>query len=113
MQSMMSRRAAKAIGGLLVGTALAVLPSSLFAAGVAFTNAVGHLVSGGNGLTRGTSTYDALGRSTTAQYVLDDVSYMYQTPYGFPCATDACTATKAAVNGPVAVSMMFPDGERV
>jgi RHS repeat-associated protein len=77
------------------------------------TNLVGRVVSSGNGRARTFHSYDTRRRSVATQHVLDGVSYVYKTAYGFPCASDACTGVTAATNGSVAISQTFPDNEVV
>src|SRR5215813_3439627 len=47
-------------------------------------NQIGRQTWMGNGLMRTFNQYDALGRATAAQHVLDAVSYVYQSAYGYP-----------------------------
>src|SRR5262249_11432484 len=80
---------------------------------VPLTNTIGRVVSTGNGAARRFFSYDARGRSTYEQHVLDGKSYVYSNAYGFPCAPSACTGATVAANGPVVVSETFPDNEVV
>jgi RHS repeat-associated protein len=80
---------------------------------ISITNVVGRVVAKGNGGALEFRGYDARGRNIAAQHVLDGKSYVYSVGYGFPCASDACTGTASAVNGSVAISETFPDGEVV
>jgi YD repeat-containing protein len=80
---------------------------------ITLSNEVGRLTSTGNGLRRTYYAYDARGRATATQHVLDGASYVFTSTYGFPCTTSGCSATATAPNGPVVVSSTFPDGESV
>src|ERR1700729_2300808 len=63
---------------------------------ITLANEVGRLVSGGNGLARRYYAYDARGRATAVLHVLDNTPYVFQSTYGFPCSSNACTATTTA-----------------
>jgi RHS repeat-associated protein len=77
------------------------------------SNLVGRVVSTGDGRARRFESYDGHGRSVSTKHVLDGLSYQYDTAYGFPCASDACTNAVGAGDGPVVVSQTFPDSEVV
>src|SRR4051794_12334145 len=66
---------------------------------ISATNTIGRVLASGNGLAHTFHSYDARGRTIATQHVLDGSSYVHSSTYGFPCASDACTATVAATNG--------------
>jgi RHS repeat-associated protein len=81
--------------------------------GIVLAYEVGRVVSDGNGLARTYNTYDARGRATGVEHVLDNAAYIFRSTYGFPCSGNACTAPSAATNGSVVVQTTFPDGEQL
>jgi len=87
--------------------------SATSALAISLTNEVGRLVSSGNGQRRTFFAYDARGRTVHAQHLLGTSSYTFSTGYGFPCASDGCTTTQLAANGPAVVAQNFSDGEMV
>jgi RHS repeat-associated protein len=80
---------------------------------ITLANEVGRLVSGGNGLARRYFAYDARGRATAVEHVLDNTPYVFTSTYGFQCSSNACTTTTTAANGPAVVASTFPDSETV
>jgi YD repeat-containing protein len=69
-------------------------------------NQIGHVTHEGNGMYRVFHEYDALGRSTKSQHVMDDWSHIYSEAYGYP---------QGSVSGPGSKLMAatFPDLETV
>lgn len=80
-------------------------------------NQIGRLTSAGTGAMRVYTQYDALGRATATQYVMDQTSYVFKNVFGYPqtalglCTSNACGPLGAP--GRVKVSSTFPDGERL
>jgi RHS repeat-associated protein len=69
---------------------------------------IGRLTRMGNGLYRSINQYDALGRTTAVQHVMENVSYVYETTFGY-----ANRAPMPPELGNVVATMTFPDGETV
>jgi RHS repeat-associated protein len=69
-------------------------------------HSIGRASEAGNGQVRTFSQYDARGRSSAVQHVMDDWSYVYSNTYGYP---------QGAVSGPgtVVTATTFPDSETV
>jgi YD repeat-containing protein len=70
-------------------------------------NQIGQLTHAGNGMYRTFNVYDAQGRATHTQHVMDDWSYTYATTYGYPQGQGVSGA------GTVVTHQTFPDGEHV
>jgi RHS repeat-associated protein len=92
-------------GGLTEDT---VQTSAEVSLSITVANAIGRVVSDGNGLTRSYHSYDDLDREAASQHVLDGSSYVYSTAFGYP--QDAITVSGL---GSVVTSVTFPDSEVV
>jgi RHS repeat-associated protein len=72
------------------------------------TNQIGRLTRMGNGLYRSLNQYDALGRDTAVQHVMENVSYVYETTFGY-----ANRPPNPPELGNLVATTTFPDGEIV